>query len=833
MNQRPQDTPQYYMPYDSDADTEGKGSSRGSSRGNKTDEDGYTTGTDDGEDTDYDDSNLPESEDARIRREEDPRYAIIRTAGPSFNTSALQLKYMEHQPGAEYNPSTNISSLSSLTYLDPPKTTLTSLFSVKSRNRDQSVWPSPFNFEIKTPRVYKNVTKFQLVQLSFPNNTLALTNVDIFTSSLVIYLEQQGFSPTCIDACLDTATMLGTDFTSIGVAEQGRLNGAGEQMLTKLEIANGLYSNDALAAELTTQANNTPPLNLISYTDFNAAFKATKDPFLLFNEPGDNFHSILTPQRYGQHTKETIMNTYFTQQHVNSFPIITDTIAFTTYYFPVLKELAATRAGHYFINVAGTGLSKDNALRIIVDEFQGLDSTDYYKLCSTNRSTLESFRRNLTFEKRNINKYVWSFDSFRNRFQCSHDSLHTSLKNDINGKYAQFYSQQLQLVGLTAQSFTTLKTTQANNSAIFDNLASYVSTQIGTYFPGEGNYQYLGGDFHSTQIGGAWTSRNFSALAADAVFNAAFNFTNIFGQQYNSFAGKTLSFTNFTDFHSTLSSYYTLTTSTNNFLSSFYGGVHSRHHTYVSTKYSAVLPSEMIATKSYNNGHGVPASFVGKRFTYKPGESLVQGIGDDPCVAECQAVIRNLIVGYYSCLPVNNIVGTLWYRLGLDVVPTTFASLSTYLSTISSGNVNFFLQINNEQSFNNMDVSMPEDYSITNETTGQVKLMSAKILTAGVGAGEESQTCIQNPILFTNTLGRLDKLQFKIYADDQYLTPMWRFLPQELALNEWDATFQIDEEIGFANRNTGWGLRPTVPVPNNPNAMPYLAFSAANNPNNK
>ena len=57
-----------------------------------------------------------------------------------------------------------------MVYLDPPKTTKTSLFSLKSSNRDKKSYPTPYNFQIKLPRVYKNVTKFQLVQLSFPNS---------------------------------------------------------------------------------------------------------------------------------------------------------------------------------------------------------------------------------------------------------------------------------------------------------------------------------------------------------------------------------------------------------------------------------------------------------------------------------------------------------------------------------------------------------------------------------------------------------------------------------------------------------------------------------------
>ena len=128
---------------------------------------------------------------------------------------------------------------------------------------------------------------------------------------------------------------------------------------------------------------------------------------------------------------------------------------------------------------------------------------------------------------------------------------------------------------------------------------------------------------------------------------------------------------------------------------------------------------------------------------------------------------------------------------------------------------------------------MKEDYNIANETTGQVKLVAAKILSAGLGAGEVTQTIIQNPILFDNTLGKLDKLEFKIYADDDSLTPLWLWLPVRFDFNEWDATFQIDEEVSFADRNTGWGHRPTIPMPNNPAAMPFLALTSTNNPNNK
>jgi hypothetical protein len=62
---------------------------------------------------------------------------------------------------------------------------------------------------------------------------------------------------------------------------------------------------------------------------------------------------------------------------------------------------------------------------------------------------------------------------------------------------------------------------------------------------------------------------------------------------------------------------------------------------------------------------------------------------------------------------------------------------------------------------------------------------------------------------------------------------MWRFYPFVLQINEWTATFQIDEEVGFADKNAGWGPKPTVPIPKNPAAMPYFGLTEDKNPDNK
>jgi hypothetical protein len=807
-------TPRYYMPYESGSDN------------------GAGSDTDTGDDSeDYDSDNLPNSEDPRIRREEDPRYAILRAAGPNFNTSAQQIKYMEGMHGlggAAYDTSTNITTLQNAVYLNPPKTTLTSLFSVKADNRDRRVFPSPFNFEIKLPRVFKNVTKFQLVQLSFPNNTVdAVITTNKFLSTLVEVLENRGVDPSCITTCLNL-TECTAPCDSFAILEEGRYNSVGEPIMTTIRVPDGIYDNNVLTENITIESNNTPPFNIISYDEFKAIYQTTGDISVLFNEPGDYFKSRLTGGTvHRRFNKDTIMSTYYSRQYIDSLVDITDEIAFNAYYYPILKELIATGRAKPFLILGD--YSYDQIVDI-VNHFEGLNSGHYYNICMANIDTLTAYRRFHTFELRNINNYIWSWNTLTGQMIIQHDKLHTSIRKDIDGQYNKIFQNNLAVAGLNSRSFQTLKDERAQKNTILKHLESHLSTVIGQYHFAT-KYKYLGGDQHSTNEG-VWAAEE---LASDADFTSMFNFTSRFGNQFLNNPGIPMTFTNFLDFHSTMSSYYNLVASATSTISSIQGLTYQTHTDYVSKKYGSVMPQSFISNGSFNNT-GVGVSLVGGQTLYAPGFSLGEGCSSDYCANQCCTAIKQLILSWYGCLPTQGIVTNLSYRLGINVF-TNFASIPTILSTIletSTGQLNYFLQINNDQSFNNMDVAMTEDYNVTNETTGQVKLMYAKILTAGIGAGEISQTVIQNPVIFENPLGKLDKLQFKFYFDNEDLTPAWQVLPFEVGFNNWDATFQIDEEIGFANRDAGFsGNIPTVAIPNDPSAIQYMALTGVNNPDNK
>lgn len=811
----------YYQPYDSNTDLDSE----------------IDTDTDLDSDT---------SEDARIRREQDPRYAILVAPGPTLNSQNTTINPIVN--GAPWDETTNIHSLVDHVYLDPPKTTKTSLVSIKSTDRDPIVFPTPFRFQLKLPRVYKDVTKFQLVQMSFPNGANNVVPTNLFTSSLVLKLLQQGVPSSCLSTCVSVIDCSLASH-SLGVAEQGRLTPAGEPLLGTISIPHGNYTESQMASELTFQANSTPPLNLVSYEDFKDVFMTTRDISILFSEPGNSYYSPITNARYHAHTKENIMNTYYTQQHIDILPEITESIAYVAYYFPILKEMVASGRSQPFLR--SDTLSHSEIVQVVMGAFLGFDSPVYLALCQQNQGALDSYRRHLTFEVRNINNYTWVYNQNERRYITLHDSLHPSIQRDLSKQYQFILNQELSMSDLNQNSFRTIKTDLIGYQSILTHMERNLSSVLGNY-SFVSSYSYSGGANHVTS-GSTFCAAD---LEADADFSAMFRYTSTMGRIFNNCAGVRMTFTNFMDYHSTMSSYHQIVQSTSQVISSIHGSVYRDYHMFVSSKYSGVLPSSMIANRTYLSNQGVPVAFITNQTMYVPGQAVPlqtlqtlqpQASSLQPlagpvvpptaealtCISTCCAVLQNMVNSWYSCLPVNSVINSLTYRLGLlNMQPTQFNIMSTVAQITSTTNMNFLLQINDEQGFNNMDLTMPENYNISNETTGQVKFVSGKILMADIGNTGVSQTVIQNPSIFENALGKLDRLDFKIYYDDYAMTPAWLYMPYFLSLNEWNATFQIDEQVGFASQDSGWGKRPTVEVPANPDATPYLYYTHKDNPNN-
>jgi len=806
----------------------------------------YTPYTSNSSNSDTDTSDSDSDEEFQDMREQDPRYAILRTPA-----STSQIKSdLSNAPGAPWDATTNISSLENKVYSSGPKTTKTSLFSMKSINRDKKVYPTPYNFQLKMPRIYKNVTKFQLVQMSFPNSSNGVTGQPLLMSTIVQDMIKNGIPSSCISSCISIVNCSAATNT-VAMMELGRTNGAGMDLLTTVSVPSGSYNDNQLADELTFQANSTPPFNLITYPAFKETFQNTRDISVLFNEPGDSFYSK-TGRRLLRPTKDAIMSTYYTQQHIDSLDSITDKIAFTAYYYPVLKELIATGMAAPFLQS-----NYDEIVTRVGGMFEGLDSEFYYQTCLTFQGALDTFRKQLTFEIRPVNHYAWKFNEKESRFITMHDKLHMSIQRDLTKNYQTVTQREFAFTSLNANSFAALKTAAIGYSAIYKHLETNLSSVLGMYTL-SGGYQYNGGDVHTT----ASSIYTTDALHGDEQFSGMFQYRSTIGGIYGNYGGVVMSFRNFMDYHSTLSTYYSIVHSTNLVISGVNRAISMNHHAYVSTKYGGVLPQNMIDTKAYTSYQGIPVSFVTSNGAYVPGvpppgtpqnkvihpfafttissdsasDSAFDSASDipfsapilrelDPCESICCTYINKLITQWYSGLPTNMVIGTLEYRLGLvNVQVNHYNIVSTVNQYTSTGNLNFLMQINDQQGFNNMDIAMNENYSITHDTTGQVKLVAAKILMSNVGDSGISQTLIQNPCIFENTLGKLDRLNIKIYYDDANITPAWLYLPFQFDVNEWNATFQIDEEVGFINQDPKWSDVPNVDIPKNPNDTSYLHF---------
>ena len=100
-----------------------------------------------------------------------------------------------------------------------------------------------------------------------------------------------------------------------------------------------------------------------------------------------------------------------------------------------------------------------------------------------------------------------------------------------------------------------------------------------------------------------------------------FNYISCIGGIYGNHTGQIMKFSTFLDYHSTLSSYYSIIQSTNQQISTINCNIYSHFHSYVSTKYKYVLPPSMIKLKTYLSNQGVPAQFITNDSIYIPGDT--------------------------------------------------------------------------------------------------------------------------------------------------------------------------------------------------------------------
>ena len=308
---------------------------------------------------------------------------------------------------------------------------------------------------------------------------------------------------------------------------------------------------------------------------------------------------------------------------------------------------------------------------------------------------------------------------------------------------------------------------------------------------------------------------------------------------YNYTGGQTGVLVNCVDFpslYSTFQSYVNTSQTTSQTVSAVHLNTLSATQAYLSTAYSTVLPPAMIQNGAILNGKGpgglvlytnqrvikpsTPFDSPGQPGTIRTGEPLAtlpqnsgssgsQAAAFDTCCAAIRAFLNNI----YSCIPAEYInMISVFQKAGFR------NNILNYYSTIASNGTlvrnNLYLQLNTQQTMNNMDVAGVEQYNVSNETTGQHKVVLGKLLTEGTGLADITQTIVQLPAKFETPLGALDHLSFTLLLDT--LIPISQLFPFPLEGSEWNAILQIDEEVGTLDRETDLAPVPTVEWPGKP-----------------
>lgn len=445
---------------------------------------------DDAEDADTDAGDTASDGGTSVTTENtvDPRYAIIRAAGPNFNTTADQYAYMRADYSdleTAYAPPMTTKNAQSILYRPPATATQTSLFSIMSKNRDVSVYPTAAHFALKLPRVYRNVTQIQCVQISFPFYQNAVANPSTLFSTLISYLSKTLNISTLISSCLECINVEPAT-TSIMFSEVGRTHPAAPTptpLRHVITIRDGGYNSNTAAFELNRQMNKTPPLNIISYEDHRAAFIVNRTYGHLFNEPGPYLHDTATNTFKTNPTKDDIIGRYFPATHRNYLRQPTERDVFVAYYYPILKEVVLNPKLNPFLDYGR--YSQQEVTNRVVNVFEGIqEQTDdiYYFLCSTNERYLSNARGLYTFEYNPIYNYEWSFNSAVKRMSVRFDRLHNSILGDITQRYSTCIGQALDAAGLNTFRFSTLQATATNNAAVLHGIYTIFNSTLTTKF---------------------------------------------------------------------------------------------------------------------------------------------------------------------------------------------------------------------------------------------------------------------------------------------------------------------------------------------------------------
>jgi len=129
----------------------------------------------------------------------------------------------------------------------------------------------------------------------------------------------------------------------------------------------------------------------------------------------------------------------------------------------------------------------------------------------------------------------------------------------------------------------------------------------------------------------------------------------------------------------------------------------------------------------------------------------------------------------------------LGYNLGFTLHDTTFNTVQRATSFFKILDDYIYLQMNEEFKMNRMDISKPENFSRTRETTAQSGVYNSKLMLNTFGSF--ATTFVHSPVTFNPVVGKIDKLTFTWYNSAGVLL--------DNTDCEWSGSVQIVEAVNI------------------------------------
>jgi hypothetical protein len=335
----------------------------------------------------------------------------------------------------------------------------TSILIINSRDRDRTIYAQPTQFTLRVPRIYKNITSFQILQLKL--------------LSCFFY-----FRPD-------------KQNTTLTILENGRtiLNSSNQVVPNKITttIRTGTYDIITLLSELQTQLNRTPLFFAFpnGISDYIQLFAPSGDLGLGFNQPGDTYFDTLRSKFVRNPTMAIIVSYYFNSQFAGLSSYTIQQVKYA-YYYPVLYECYLDPAyGPTTLDLVlktSTLLSGETIDQRILYTKQGLNDTVIGELINSNIAVLDDYRDKHTFKYSLVNGYNCAYETFNNRINISSSNLNTSLVNLINLQTTKALAADLNARQMTTAQYANLVTSVSLNTAVFTNMYNFLQNRIAVYF---------------------------------------------------------------------------------------------------------------------------------------------------------------------------------------------------------------------------------------------------------------------------------------------------------------------------------------------------------------